>query len=465
MRDAWKHFTTSTKRPVFPEFLLLITIGILWLLCNTPTVYKLLAGGLLFATLLTIILAIFRPKQLSTTVAVLMLLSLTNGLMQFDYIPALTLWLLCFLRLVQSTRRDAILLILITLTTTIFASLTATLYLPSIALDYDHQMAFNIICLFITVIITGFHIWRLISLVHDARHKLSQQKQRTQSLVNITNQLARFLPPQVWQPIIHKQSLVEVSSQRRKITILFSDIVGFTDLSDKISADHLAHILNTYLDRMTQITLKHGATLDKFIGDGLLCYFGDSGNHNEREDAISCANMALEMRREMQTLRQQWRLLGFEGLYVRMGINTGYCYVGNFGSHNRMTYTVIGKEANLAARLESAAQKNQILISESTYHLISHEHLCQPIGELSLKGIQETTKAWALSDPDFNTDHYAKWVDYQLPGFNLQLNVQDIHNYDRRSITNYLIQALDLIEKKTETDADTDTNAENSAKG
>lgn len=56
-------------------------------------------------------------------------------------------------------------------------------------------------------------------------------------------------------------------------------------------------------------------------------------------------------------------------------------------------------------------------------------HLCQPIGELSLKGIQETTKAWALSDPDFNTDHYAKWVDYQLPGFNLQLNVQDIHNW------------------------------------
>ena len=109
MRDAWKHFTTSTKRPVFPEFLLLITIGILWLLCNTPTVYKLMAGGLLFATLLTVILAIFRPKQLSTTVAVLMLLSLTNGLMQFDYIPALTLWLLCFLRLVQSTRRNAIL--------------------------------------------------------------------------------------------------------------------------------------------------------------------------------------------------------------------------------------------------------------------------------------------------------------------------------------------------------------------
>lgn len=79
----------------FPEFLLLLTIGIL-VYFAIPTVYKLLAGGLLFATLLTIISAIFRPKQLSTTVAVLMSLSLTNGLMQFDYIPALTLWLLCF---------------------------------------------------------------------------------------------------------------------------------------------------------------------------------------------------------------------------------------------------------------------------------------------------------------------------------------------------------------------------------
>lgn len=159
-------------------------------------------------------------------------------------------------------------------------------------------------------------------------------------MVNITNQLARFLPPQVWQPIIHKQSLVEASS-RRKITILFSDIVGFTDLSDKISADHLAHILNTYLDRMTQITPATALPLTSLL---VTAY---------------CATLvirAIIMSARMPSVARIWRLKcvekckryvsngdywAFEGLYVRMGINTGYCYVGNFGSHNRMTYTVI----------------------------------------------------------------------------------------------------------------------------
>ncbi|EJO9031181.1 adenylate/guanylate cyclase domain-containing protein, partial [Escherichia coli] len=112
---------------------------------------------------------------------------------------------------------------------------------------------------------------------------LAQQQARIDTLVNVTNKLTRFLPPQIWQPIVKNNTKVEVINQRRKLTILFSDIVGFTDLSDHISPDHLANILNTYLDRMTQVSQKYGATLDKFLGDGLLCYFGDMGG-NDRDN-------------------------------------------------------------------------------------------------------------------------------------------------------------------------------------
>lgn len=450
MRSPWIEALNSIKRPVFPEILLLYAIGTLWLLLDTPPIYQGAGFLLLLANLGATVATIFRPRHIATAITVLILMAFATGLMQFNYIPSLTLWMLLLVRLVLSPLRESMLLTFITLTTTIVVSLSVNLLLPALVFSNQQQTILDIVCLSIAVMIMGYHLWHLIMLVSDLRHQLAQQQQRTQTLVNVTNRLARFLPPQVWQPIIQNQSYVEVASQRRKLTILFSDIVGFTDLSDNISADHLANILNTYLNRMTQITLKHGATLDKFLGDGLLCYFGDFGNSDERADAVRCANMAIEMRWEMQRLRKQWRLLGFEGLYIRIGINTGYCYVGNFGSSNRMTYTVIGKEANLAARLETAAQKNQILLSESTYHLICHEHNCQPTGELLLKGINKSVKTWQLLDPSYTEDAVANWVDFQLPGFNLHLNFQDIRNYDRRSITSYLNQAMDLVEKKSE---------------
>ena len=140
--------------------------------------------------------------------------------------------------------------------------------------------------------------------------------------------------------------------------------------------------------------------------------------------------------------------MGFEGLYVRIGITTGYCHVGNFGSNSRLSYTLIGKEANLAARLESAAGKGEVLISQSTYDYICHDYECECAGEFQLKGFDQRVQAWQVLDPDMHKGQSSKWVDHTLPGFNLHLNFKDMKNYDYQEIKNRLNFALERLEKE-----------------
>ena len=212
-------------------------------------------------------------------------------------------------------------------------------------------------------------------------------------MVSVINKLTCFIPLQVWQPIVKSDRAVEVTDKRAKLTIMFSDIAGFTALSDSLSSDNLADILNTYMKCMTMIANKHGAVLDKFIGDGMVCFFGEPSSRSARQDALDCVAMAIDMRREMRSSRQKWRLMGFEGLYVRIGITTGYCHVGNFGSNNRLSYTIIGKEANLASRLEAVADKGDILIGQKTYDYICHDYECQYAGKYQLKGFDDNVSA------------------------------------------------------------------------
>ena len=340
------------------------------------SVYLGLGAFFVIATLGLGVFSVRQPKNDFISFAVVWLLAIATGILQFNYLPSLTLWLLIFTRLILLKKSHTLPVTLITLCVAIVSLLTAKYLLPSLHFTVSQQLTMNLLMVGCAIIIIAVHLWRLVNIIEHYRQLSSHTQQRLESLVTMTNRLTRYLPSRVWQPILKNQNSTEIISQRRKLTILFSDIVGFTDLSDTISPDHLANILNTYFDRMTQITMNYGATLDKFIGDGMLCYFGDEPNSNEHDNALRCVRMAIDMRREMAVLRRQWQNEGFGGLHIRMGINTGYCYVGNFGSRNRMTYTVIGKEANFAARLESAAQKDQILISESTFNLVNSKYPC-----------------------------------------------------------------------------------------
>jgi class 3 adenylate cyclase len=144
-----------------------------------------------------------------------------------------------------------------------------------------------------------------------------------------------------------------VKAQRKKLTIYFSDIKDFTATTENMSSEDLTYLLNKYFTEMSTIALSHGATIDKFVGDAMLMFFGDPETRGVKEDALACVRMAIAMQRRMRDLQSMWREKGYENPFqVRIGINTGFCNVGNFGSDARMDYTVIGAEVNLAARPE-----------------------------------------------------------------------------------------------------------------
>jgi adenylate cyclase len=179
-----------------------------------------------------------------------------------------------------------------------------------------------------------------------------------------------------------------ILKQRKKLTVFFSDIQGFTEITDTLEAEQLSKLLNGYLEEMTKIALRYGGTIDKFIGDAIMIFLGDPDSKGEKEDALACAEMALEMRECMHHQQRVWQSEGVATyLRIRMGINTGFCTVGNFGSEARMDYTIIGRSVNLASRLESIAQADQILVSQETHALINDKIDCIQKDKIKVKGI------------------------------------------------------------------------------
>jgi adenylate cyclase len=150
---------------------------------------------------------------------------------------------------------------------------------------------------------------------------------------------------------------------------------------------------------MSKIALEYGGTLDKFIGDAMMIFFGDPESLGVKEDALQCVKMAMAMQRRMAELQILWREMGSEKTFhVRMGINSGYCDVGNFGSDLRMDYTIIGREVNLAARLQQAAEPGGIIISKETYGLVRDEIVALEQQPLSAKGFPEPIESFAVQE-------------------------------------------------------------------
>jgi class 3 adenylate cyclase len=199
------------------------------------------------------------------------------------------------------------------------------------------------------------------------------------------------LSPQIYKNIFEAESEQTNDYKRKKLTVFFSDIKGFTDLSDSLDPDLLAELINDYLSAMTDIALKYGGTIDKFIGDAILVFFGDPESDGLKKDASKCLSMAIAMQNKVAELDRNWREdRGIvEGLKVRMGISTGYCTVGNFGSVQRVDYTVLGSTVNLASRLESICQPKKILVAPETKTLLEKEFKFDALEAVELKGFNK----------------------------------------------------------------------------
>ncbi|NNM51172.1 MAG: adenylate/guanylate cyclase domain-containing protein, partial [Pseudomonadales bacterium] len=270
---------------------------------------------------------------------------------------------------------------------------------------------------------------------------LEQQDQA----ITLSRKLVKYLPPQVWESIFSGRRDVKLQTHRKKLTIFFSDIKDFTETTDEMSPDALTDMLNFYFDQMSRIALQYGGTIDKFIGDAILIFFGDPKTLGAKEDAQACVSMAIEMRNMMKILRHKWQTQGIQKpLHVRMGITTGYCHVGNFGSESRMDYTIIGRDANLAARLQAAAQPDEILISHDTYLLVRETILCREKGMVTVKGIQKPVQVWSVVDFRRDLGANASFVEIELDGFAMHIDVNKIKNYDKDRI----LQSLDTATKK-----------------
>src|SRR5213596_1549684 len=171
-------------------------------------------------------------------------------------------------------------------------------------------------------------------------------------------------------------------------TVLFSDLIGFTTLSEKAEPEALVAQLNEYLSRMTSVVFSNGGTLDKFMGDGIMAVWGNVRSFGITEDAKNCARAALGMRRELRKLNQKWREEGRMGFGMGIGINHGEVIVGNIGSHERMDPTVIGDSANLASRIEGLTRIYglDILVGATAAELVRDEVYLRSVARVQVKG-------------------------------------------------------------------------------
>jgi len=433
----------------YPEvFVLILTVTLLAFYFDFRPTSMALLVTITLPGLMILIYNYRRQTSFWTSNLVIILLSVVIGSLQFCPVMSLSLASLIVIRVIASGSDNYLKLLTVALVTAVVFYYVGTI-LGGADMDCDESWVSTVVLLASMAVIL-WQFWYVYQEYSSYKVRARQATGRLGTMVSVINKLTRFVPPQIWEPIVRTDSLVSVSNKRAKLTIMFSDIIGFTELSDSLSSDNLADILNTYMHCMTLIADKHGAVLDKFIGDGMVCFFGEPDSRGSRQDALDCVAMAIDMRREMRTLRQKWRLMGFEGLYIRIGITTGYCHVGNFGSNNRLSYTLIGKEANLAARLEASAGKDEILVSESTYDYVCHNYECQHAGAFQLKGFDKKVEAWQVLDPDVQKGHLSKWVDHTLPGFNLHLNFKDMKDNDYQDIRDRLNFALERIEQEQE---------------
>lgn len=203
-----------------------------------------------------------------------------------------------------------------------------------------------------------------------------------------------YFPPSVVRRIMANPRLITAGGQKKELTILFSDIKSFTTHSAPLAADEIQRLLNEYFDAMVEIVFQHQGTVDKFIGDGLMVFFGDP--EPQEDHALRCVRAAIDMQRKVRQLRTKWEEQGSMPLQIRIGINTGSVVVGNMGSARRLSYTVLGSPVNLAQRLESNAPVGGILVSRRTYDLVKDHVGTRPLGSIQVKGLQELIEVYEV---------------------------------------------------------------------
>jgi class 3 adenylate cyclase len=238
------------------------------------------------------------------------------------------------------------------------------------------------------------------SLLKQVKFITKHSDRQNSKLRRIEKRLKKYVSVQLYQNIIKGRERAETyKTLRKNLTVFFSDIKNFSIITSSMDGETLSKFLNSYLDEMTKIVVKHGGTLDKYIGDAVMVFFGAPGDYSAEENVKRCIDMSLEMREKMKSIRKEWYSMGYEQpFHIRMGIATGWCMVGNFGSSQRMDYTITGRTVNLASRLEQCAEVDEILMCHSTWGVAKDYIVTHTPIERTLKGFNEAKITHQLID-------------------------------------------------------------------
>jgi adenylate cyclase len=211
-----------------------------------------------------------------------------------------------------------------------------------------------------------------------------------------------YISRQVLDAIVAKGEVSVLKGERRRITVLFSDIRGFTTIAEVMRPEAVVRLLGEYFERMVEVVMRHQGTIDKFLGDGMMVIFGAPLDDAYQEEHAVAA--AIEMQRELSTLSTKWQAEGRPTIRMGIGINSGAAIVGNIGSDQRMEYTAIGDTVNLASRLESASKELnvEIVVSEQTYDAVRPLFRWNSVGEVTVRGRVEPVRAYSVEGSNEN---------------------------------------------------------------
>ncbi len=217
---------------------------------------------------------------------------------------------------------------------------------------------------------------------------------RLQREAMVRSNFERYFAPNVAAEIAQSQQAVKLGGDKRPVTVLFSDIRGFTSMSEAMSPEDIAGLLSDYFTEMVDVIFQHGGTLDKFIGDAIMALWGAPIPHED--DSDKAVQAAIGMQRALAALNAKWASEGRPQIGVGIGINYGEAFAGNIGSHLRLEYTVIGDVVNVASRLCSNASGGEILISDPLYQTTREKPAVEAMEPLSVKNRAQPVKVWRV---------------------------------------------------------------------
>lgn len=259
---------------------------------------------------------------------------------------------------------------------------------------------------------------RVIALQSELEAKSAIIEEKNQELLKhnrfVRDVFGRFVTDEVAQRLLDTPEGLKLGGEKRTVTVLMSDLRGFTPMSERLDPNQVVNLLNLYLEKMVDVIMKYGGTIDEFIGDAILVIFGAPVSESPRKDAERALACAVEMQQAMVEVNRDISELGLPSLGMGIGLNTGEVVVGNIGSERRMKFSVVGSPVNLTARIESFTLGGQILISGSTLGYLGDKARVDGRLRVKVKGLDHAVSIYEVGGIGEPYNLYLPEVEYQV---------------------------------------------------